>query len=178
MTPQSDEWFTPMGIVAVVRAALGGTIDLDPFSTAAANQIVTAGQFLSVEDDAFAVTWPRVDTVFMNPPYSRGRCPAAVDRFLGQYQRGRFRRGVVLVNNATETVWFQELLRHSSAVCLPRFRVQFWNTDGKNVSTNPRGQALLYVDAQRDASLFLAHMPPLGSVLLPSGRPVDVTASH
>ena len=55
-----------------------------------------------------------------------------------------FGEGVVLVNNATETRWFQLMLREATAVMLTDHRISFWNADGKAVSGNTRGQAFFY----------------------------------
>ena len=141
----SDSWFTPDTYLDSVRAALG-SVDLDPFSSPEANARVRAKRFFTEEDNAFSQDWSAVqaETAFMNPPYSAKLVRDAVFRFIYEYVSGSFQQGIVLVNNATETKWFQHMLRECSAVCFTDHRISFWNADGKAVSGNTRGQAFLY----------------------------------
>lgn len=145
----SDSWFTPKRYVEMVRGALGGVIDFDPFSSAAAQETVKAGAFYTVEDDALKTPWPNCSTVFMNPPYSKGMCALAVQAFTGHFDRSRFRRGIILVNNATDTTWWAAMTSHvgCTALCLTHGRIGFENVDGKAVSGNTRGQAFVLFQA-------------------------------
>lgn len=148
----SDAWFTPAKYVLAARQSLGGYISLDPFSSIEANKVVQADRFLTESDDAFKQDWfPRVRTederprtVWMNPPYGAGLVTDAVTLFLNHYQAGLFDRGIILVNNATETKWFQKALTRASALTLTNHRISFWNADGKAVSGNTRGQAFFF----------------------------------
>lgn len=63
----NPSWTTPSGIVDVCRRALGGTIDLDPFSSVVANTRIGATRFYTEADDGFEQTWDAV-SVFVNPP--------------------------------------------------------------------------------------------------------------
>lgn len=140
----SDSWFTPKKYIELVNQSIG-SIDLDPFSSVQANEIIGAKRFFDEHTDAFKQTWfDNTGTVFMNPPYSRQLINAAVDLFIQNWQQGAISQGVVLVNNATETKWFQQLLSQSSAICLVSKRIAFENRDGKHVSGNTRGQVFLY----------------------------------
>lgn len=152
----SDAWFTPKALLQDVRLALGGSIDFDPFSSASANERVLADRYYTIEDNALVKPWPEVDTVFMNPPYSRGLVDQAAATFLRHYEARAFRRGIVLVNNATETKWFQALLEASRRVCIFAGRINFENVDGKAVSGNTRGQALLYFNSNPRAPRQIA----------------------
>jgi hypothetical protein len=69
---------------------------------------------------------------------------AAVERFLNEFTMGSFAEGVFIVNNATETRWFQRSFSVASAVCFTDHRISFWNADGKRQSGNTRGQAFFY----------------------------------
>jgi phage N-6-adenine-methyltransferase len=156
----SDSWFTPTAYLERVREALGG-IDLDPFSSPEANREVGAKKFFTLQHSAFNHKWS-AKRVFMNPPYGRGIATRAVARFLNQLASEKF-EAIVLVNNATETKWFQSLLREASAVCFPDHRIAFYNTDGKAVSGNTRGQAFLYFGTRRES--FITVFSSIGGVL-------------
>lgn len=140
----ANDWHTPAKYIAAVKSVMGG-IDLDPFSSAQANETVQAARFFTVADDAFTpeVPW-RAVRLFMNPPYGRGVIDAAVNRFLSEWFAGSFQEAVALVNNATETQWFQSLMSECSAVCFTDHRIAFVSPDNKQESGNTRGQAFFY----------------------------------
>lgn len=162
-TRDSDSWYTPDDYLESARIVLGG-IGFDPFTSEAANVRVQAKQFYTIDDDAFEQPWPVVGSVWMNPPYSRGVCAKSVETFIGEYQNGAFKRGIVLVNNATEAKWFQALLLHCTAVCLTDHRISFWNEDGKAKSGNTRGQAFFYFGEEPE--LFVKEFDQWGTTLL------------
>jgi phage N-6-adenine-methyltransferase len=164
----SDAWFTPQKYVDAARAALGGDISLDPFSSDAANVVVKAQRYLTEADNAFVKEWfssesvadGRDRTVWMNPPYGVSLISEAISKFLQELDLGSFDRGIVLVNNATETKWFQKALSRATAITFTDHRISFWNADGKAVSGNTRGQAFLYFGENPD--LFIQYFSAFG----------------
>jgi len=176
-TRDSDAWFTPEKYVAAARVALGGAISLDPFSSAEANKVVKADRFFTESDNAFKREWfPQAReasagrrTVWMNPPYGAGLVSDAMNLFLNEFAAGTFDAGIILVNNATETKWFQRALSSASGLALTDHRISFWNSDGKAVSGNTRGQAFFYFGTERDGfvEVFSAFgfSTPLGTTL-------------
>jgi phage N-6-adenine-methyltransferase len=160
----SDSWFTPPFYISLVRETIG-SIDLDPFSSKQANGVIQAERFFDQKRNAFKQRWfKQPGTVFMNPPYSRGLINASVELFIQHWQQKQISQGIVLVNNATETKWFQALLADASAICLVKKRIAFENRDGKHVSGNTRGQVFLYFGD--DAETFKRVFSTIGSVLL------------
>ncbi|UAA38543.1 hypothetical protein KIH87_18035 [Paraneptunicella aestuarii] len=163
----SDSWFTPVEYIESVRTVLG-TIDLDPFSSEKANEIVGAAKIFTVDNSAFDHDWKvgKEVKVFMNPPYSAGLCARSVDRFIDQYEAGKFVEGIVLANNATDTRWFSALVNRCAAICFTDHRISFWNADRKSVSGNTRGQAFFYFGKkhQEFKKTFIKH----GFIMIPA----------
>ena len=147
----SDSWFTPNQYLCSVREVLG-QITLDPFSDAKANEIVGALHYFDEQQDGLTQNWRVQDEckVFMNPPYSAGMVKQSCTRFIEAWHQNEIIEGIVLVNNATETKWFQSVLSEASSICFTNHRISFWNADGKVVSNNTRGQVFFYFGSRAD----------------------------
>lgn len=158
----SDSWFTPSQYLEAARLVLG-RIDLDPFSSETANRVVKARAYFTEADDAFKQTW-NACTVWMNPPYGK-LCRTAVEKFVNEFKSGHFKAGIVLVNNATETRFFQLLIETANAVCFTNHRISFYNADGKRISGNTRGQAFFYCAKRPNTVLFKQSFNSFGKVL-------------
>jgi phage N-6-adenine-methyltransferase len=138
---ESDEWYTPAEYIDAAKAVMGA-IDLDPASSEMAQTVVRAGAYLTRFDDGLAqVRWIH-QRIWLNPPYSN---PGPwIEKLVREHHGGPFcTEAVVLVNNATETSWFQMLLEEFP-VCLPARRIAFWRHDHANVGAR-QGQAFFYL---------------------------------
>lgn len=151
------EWYTPPEYIVAARSVLGA-IDLDPASSAAANEVVRAGTFYTIDDDGLNQSWS--GRVWMNPPYQQPAVDDFCTRLAREYGAGTVTEAIVLVNNATETKWFQEVAAQCTAICFPRGRVKFWHPHKESAPL--QGQAVLYLG--RDAEAFRAAFVRFGFV--------------
>jgi len=99
--------------------------------------------------------------VFCNPPYSQPLIGHFCDAIATRYKSGEISQAVVLVNNATETRWFQLLLAEASAICFPAGRVRYWKP-GEKTATPLQGQAVVYLG--QNAADFVERFKDLGGI--------------
>lgn len=135
----NNEWYTPAEFIESAREVMG-SIDLDPASNDIANQVVKAEKYYTAETNGLDKTWR--GNVWMNPPYASELIGKFVDKLVAE--RSNYEQAIVLVNNATETEWFNKIISVSSAVCFPKSRVKFYMPDGKT-GAPLQGQAVLYI---------------------------------
>lgn len=159
----SDEWYTPDWVIAMARSAMG-EIDTDPASCAAANGVVNAKTHYTVADDGLSQQWS--GRVWLNPPYSRELVDKFVEAVVEKYQSGQIEQACVLVNNATDTDWFHQLLGAASLMCVFKGRIRFWNELDAGASSPRQGQVLLYLG--RDEERFKAAFGSAGAVFAPA----------
>jgi ParB family chromosome partitioning protein len=151
---ESNEWYTPAQYIRPVRRLLG-TIDLDPASCAEANAVVQATHFYTVEDDGLVQPW--YGRVWLNPPYGKTGNKSNQEiwsqRLMTEYEAGNVQEAVLLVNAATDTIWFQKVWRYP--ICFVAGRIRFWRVEG--VADSPtHGSALVYLGGkiERFGELF------------------------
>lgn len=136
----NNEWYTPPKFIDAARIVLG-QIDLDPASSEIANQTVGASRIFTEQDDGLTKDWH--GTVWMNPPYASGLVGPFCEKFALSFRAGDITEGIVLVNNASETGWWQALAEASSAICFPKSRVKFLRNSGE-VGAPLQGQTIFY----------------------------------
>lgn len=151
-----NEWYTPADLIECARKLLG-TIDLDPASSALANQTVRANTWYGVEEDGLAQRWQ--GRVWMNPPYARGLIDRFIERLMECHLSGDVPEALILVNNATDTRWFHHLQsaphRHTLALS---YRVKFVSPEGRDPNAM-QGQVVVYLGSRRAefALAFASH---------------------
>jgi phage N-6-adenine-methyltransferase len=151
-----SEWYTPAEYIIAATAVMG-RIDLDPASSEIANKTVGATLFYSVDDDGLDKYW--AGKVWMNPPYSTELITRFVSKYVMHVSGNEISEGIVLVNNATETKWFGELVKVSTAVVFTAGRVKFLDPQG-NPGAPLQGQAILYTGSNVDK--FIAEFSKFG----------------
>lgn len=156
-----DGWGTPPEVIAAAREVLGD-IELDPASNANAQRIVRARRYNTKDRCGLANAW-LAETVWLNPPFSRGLCAQFTRRWAAE-AGVNFGAGLLLVNNATDTTWAQELLRKFPA-CFTT-RIAFLGPDGKPVEDTRQGQIVFYAGDHRArfVKVFSKFGVPMGAL--------------
>lgn len=149
----NNEWYTPADYIALARAVMGG-IDTDPATSEIANRTVQAAQIFTAENNGLTKQWS--GRVWCNPPYAQPLIAEFAEAIASKYETGEIEQACVLVNNGTETGWFQRMLQAASAVCFPRSRIRFVDPEGNPSGAPLQGQAVLYLGNEPEtfASVF------------------------
>lgn len=134
------EWYTPAEYIGSARKVLE-TIDLDPASSEVAQQTVAAKKYYTVEQNGLTKKWK--GRVWLNPPYTSDLVQQFVDKLCEHVIAKDVPEAILLVNNATETRWFQRAAANAAAVCFPSGRIKFLDDEG-NPGAPLQGQAILY----------------------------------
>jgi phage N-6-adenine-methyltransferase len=136
-----NEWYTPLEYIAAAKRVMLG-IDTDPASSEIANRTVRATKYFTADDDGLVQKW--AGRVWMNPPYSQPLISQFCEAVTAKYQSGEITAAIVLVNNATETIFFQRMLEAAVAVCFVKGRIKFLTANGEPGNTPLQGQCVVY----------------------------------
>ena len=139
----NNDWYTPPHIIEAVKGTFGGSIELDPASSEVANKVVGAERFFTEETDGLSMEW-NSRSVYLNPPYARGWVKKFMEKMVSELESGSFNEGIALVNNGTETGWFQNAASKCSAICFPKGRIRYLTADLSSSNGPLQGQAILY----------------------------------
>ena len=137
----NNEWYTPAEYIDIARAVMG-SIDCDPASSEIANKTVCAETFYTYEDDGLEKDWN--GNVWMNPPYAQPLINQFSEKLIGEIENGNINEACVLVNNATETRWFQTMAEKAKAIWFVKTRVKFIDVYGNPNGAPLQGQCFLY----------------------------------
>jgi ParB family chromosome partitioning protein len=140
-----NEWYTPERFIEAARLTMG-QIDLDPASSERANKTVKAGVIYTIDDDGLAQDW--FGNVWMNPPYAQPLMTQFAEKLISELPE--LCTAIVLVNNATETKWFQLMAKQATAICFPEARIKFIDKEGKESGSPLQGQTFLYFGSSVD----------------------------
>ncbi len=150
------EWYTPPIFIHAAISVMG-EIDLDPASNSIANKIIGARKYYTEETNGLNKKW--TGRVWMNPPYSTALVTPFIDKFVQSFNDHDISEGIVLVNNATETVWFSKIIEIACAVCFPTGRIKFISPEGE-LGSPLQGQAIIYTGKNIDR--FIEHFGGFG----------------
>jgi phage N-6-adenine-methyltransferase len=135
----NNEWFTPPHIIEICRKIMG-SIDLDPATTDFANERIKAKVYYTIETNGLDKEW--LGNVYTNPPYSKNLIKLFVEKIINE--RKNYNQCCVLINNATETKWMQDLVKRCDAICFLKGRVKYLDETGQPKHTPLQGQSIVY----------------------------------
>lgn len=142
----NNEWYTPEEYINAARSVMG-RIDLDPATSEIANRVVKADEYFTAEDNGLDQHW--TGKVWMNPPYSDDLIGGFAEKIAKHFEDGDVTEAIVLVNNGTETRWFQRMAQVASCICFPKTRVKFWRPQDEKTASPLQGQAILYFGTKK-----------------------------
>ena len=135
-----------------------GEIDLDPASSELANETVKANGYYDKEDNGLTKEW--YGRVWLNPPYSQ----PDIDDFSNAVLEKDYEEIMILVNNATETKWFQRLARKSDCICFINRRLKFIDKEGLSTGSPLQGQVVIYIG--KNLNMFIEEFSNHGFCLV------------
>lgn len=141
-------WITPVEVIEAARLVMG-TIDLDPASEYAANQIVKAEKYYIESQDGLALKNAWSGNVWCNPPGDkRGYLPKKFwERTLMEWRVGNVKQAMFLLFSLNQLQTLQDI---ESPIDFPfvifRKRLKFINPDTMQSADQPaQGNALIYL---------------------------------
>lgn len=146
----NNEWYTPPKYIDIAREVMG-SIDTDPATSELANRNVQAKTYYTAEDNGLDKEWH--GNVWMNPPYAQPLISQFSEKLVEELSNGNAEQAMVLVNNATDTVWFNNLAKHASAIWFIKGRIKFIDVEGNPGGAPLQGQCILYFG--ENASKFM-----------------------
>jgi hypothetical protein len=152
---QSNEYYTPLPIMARVRRVLG---TMDPASCAEANEIVQASQIYTLADDGLAQSW--FGHVWMNSPY-KGQAGPFGHKLMDEFKAGHVTAAIALFSSRDiHTKRFRPFYRHR--ICHLYQRVRFF---GSQVRGNPPWGSVLVCLGDGFYPAFHREFAPIGAVM-------------
>jgi hypothetical protein len=133
------EYYTPSAIIEAARRTLGG-IDLDPASSAAANDRVQAATYFTEAIDGLAQDW--FGRVWMNHPFGRVQNPRWIQKIEREMEAGRMVEACCITFACTSESWFQPLLRRPQCFLTPR--TNYLLPDGSTLRGVTKGSVVTY----------------------------------
>jgi hypothetical protein len=150
------EWYTPAKYIEAARSLMGG-IDLDPASSAMANETVKAETWWGIDDadehgnGSLQRDW--FGRVWLNPPYGKGSGQFTL-QLVSEFSSGRVEQAVLLLNAyGFDSDWFDGLWDHP--ICFTDHRIEFYSP--KRESGGPaNGNIFVYLGTEdrRFAEVF------------------------
>lgn len=145
------EWYTPGWIVDAARRVMR-SIDLDPASSATANEVVRAKAYFDFEADGLRQLW--YGNVWMNHPFGRSANKKWINKLVSSYEEGLVTSACCLTWASIETSWFAPLRRYP--LWFPNGRIRFLDERLQERGSATKSAVVTYLgpDVKRFADVF------------------------
>jgi phage N-6-adenine-methyltransferase len=153
------EWYTPVEHLERARRVLG-VIDLDPASSAIAQERVKAAQYYTRESNGLARRWR--GRVWLNPPYAQPAIEDFIDKLIKETATACTVEAILLTHNYTDTAWFHKAAQAAALICFTRGRIAFEAPTGERAQPT-QGQAFFYFGPNRSA--FVSEFADVGFIV-------------
>lgn len=160
-TSGKTEWYTPAPIVEAARRTMGG-IDLDPASSAKANETVRASCYFTRADDGLSQQW--FGRVWMNHPFGAESNGPWIAKLVEEYKAKRVSQACCIGLSSTSERWFQPLF--DFPICFLSPRTNYLEPDGRVARGVTRGSAVAYLGP--NVAGFIEAFGGLGRVMVPA----------
>lgn len=140
-----------------------GDIDLDPFSSAVANERVGAKKFYTQEDNGFEQEWH--GKVWCNHPFSRENNPLIAPKMELEYNEGRMTQACLITFAATSERWFKPFLARPQ--CFIYKRLNYELPDGTVKKGVTKGSVITYYG--KNVERFHHFFHDIGEIKIPYG---------
>lgn len=139
------EWHTPPKFIEAAREVMG-SIDLDPATSEIGNRIIQAKTIYTKENSGLVHPWS--GNIWMNPPYNNSLVDDFTKKLVNELPN--INQACVLVNNATETKWFQNIMSKCDMICFVKSRIKFLDVNGEATGSSLQGQVIMYFGKNLD----------------------------
>lgn len=157
------EYYTPSWIIEAARSVMG-SIDLDPASSAKANEIVKAWLYYHKTADGLYCDW--FDNVWLNHPFSKLGNKLWIDKLIKEYSKGVVKQVCCITYASTSEKWFQPLMDYPQ--CYFSRRVNY--IDGETMQPKKgvtKGSVVTYLGP--NVEKFYSVFSQYGKVMVPYG---------
>lgn len=160
----SQEWYTPRNLIESARNVMGN-IDLDPASSAIANETVFADDYFTIFEDGLTKEWS--GKVFCNPPGGKLNGKSLPKLFWQKLMNSPNVTEAIFLAFSIELLQTSQLSEQRSAgdfiICVPKRRLAFTDSNGKVAKSNSHASAIVYTGVNTDK--FIEEFKQYGSVL-------------
>ena len=167
LSKASDEWYTDSELADMGHELMGG-IDLDPASSALANETIRATRYFTEDDNGLMQPW-NCGRLWLNAPGTL--VPEFWRKFVDEYLAGTFKQGLWIGFNIQQLQTLQNVHRTHPLhfpFCVPHLRRQFFNPLKPDADSPTHANFIAYAGPLRMQATFKRIFSRIGDVVIPA----------